>query len=77
MHSDYSHKINRRLLFGRIAMTNLDSVLKSRDLILPTKAHIVKVWFFQKSCMDGRVGPQRRMSAKELTLLYCGAGEES
>ena len=42
-----SHRIKRRLLLGRKAMTNLDSILKSRDITLPTKVHIVKVWFFQ------------------------------
>ena len=40
--SDYSHKIKRPLLLGRKAMTNLDSVLKSRDITLPTKVHLVK-----------------------------------
>ena len=47
---DYSHEIKRHLLLGRKAMTNLDSVLKSRDITLPTKAHLVKamvLWFFQ------------------------------
>ena len=39
---DCSHEIRRRLLLGRKAMTNLDSVLKSRDITLPTKVHIVK-----------------------------------
>ena len=39
---DYSHEIKRRLLLGRKAMTNLDSILKSRDITLPTKVHIVK-----------------------------------
>ena len=39
---DYSHEIKRRLLLGRIAMTNLDSILKSRDITLPTKVHTVK-----------------------------------
>ena len=39
---DYSHDIKRRLLLGRKAMTNLDSILKSRDITLPTKVHIVK-----------------------------------
>ena len=39
---DCSHKVRRRLLLGRKALTNLDSVLKSRDITLPTKAHIVK-----------------------------------
>ena len=43
--SDGSHEIKRRLLLGRKAMTNLDSVLKSRDIILLMKAHIFKLWF--------------------------------
>ena len=43
---DCSHKIKRCLLLGRIAMTNLDSVLKSRDITLPTKVHIVKAMIF-------------------------------
>ena len=44
---DCSHEFKRRLLLGRKAMTNLDSILKSRDITLLTKVHIVKVWFFQ------------------------------
>ena len=44
--SDYSHKIKRHLLLGRKAMTNLDSVLKSRDITLPTKVRIVKAMVF-------------------------------
>ena len=44
---DYSHEIKRHLLLGRKAMTNLDSVLKSRDITLPTKVCIIKEWFFQ------------------------------
>ena len=44
--SDYSHKIKRCLLLGRIAITNLDSVLKSRDITLLTKVHIVKAMVF-------------------------------
>ena len=43
---DCSHEIRRCLLLGRKAMTNLDSILKSRDITLPTKVHIVKVVFF-------------------------------
>ena len=42
----FSHKIKRHLLFGRKAMTNLDSILKSRDITLPTKVHIVKPMVF-------------------------------
>ena len=49
---DYSHEIKRRLLRGRKVMTNLDSIFKSRDITLPAKVHLVKVWFFQWSCMD-------------------------
>ena len=44
--SDCSHEIKRCLLLGKKPMTNLDSLLKSRDVTLPTKVHIVKVWFF-------------------------------
>ena len=54
---DCSHEIKRHLLLGRKAMTNLDSILKSRDFTLLTKVHIVKVIVFPVSCMDVRVGP--------------------
>ena len=53
---DCSHEIKRHLLLGRKVMTNLDSILKSRDITLPTKVHLLKAWFFQWSCMDVRVG---------------------
>ena len=43
---DYSHKIKRHLLLGRKAMTNLDSILKNRDITLPTKVHLVKAIVF-------------------------------
>ena len=46
MDGDCSHEIRRRLLLGRKAMTNLDSVFKSRDITLPTKVHLVKAMFF-------------------------------
>ena len=52
---DCSHEIKRRLLFGRKVMTNQDSILKSRDITLPTKVHLVKD-LFQWSCMDVKVG---------------------
>ena len=50
---DCSHEIERRLLLGRKAMTNLDSILKSRDITLPTKVHLVKAMIFSSShgCM--------------------------
>ena len=49
---DCSHEIKRRLLVGRKVMTNLDSILKSRDITLPTKLHLVKAMVFPVSCMD-------------------------
>ena len=53
---DCSHEIKRRLLLGRKVMTEVDSIFKSRDITLPTKIRLVKLWFFQWSCMDVRVG---------------------
>ena len=53
---DCSHEIKRRLLLGRKVMTNIDSILKSRDTTLPTKVCLVKAMVFQWACMDVRVG---------------------
>ena len=53
---DCSHEIKRRLLLGRKVVNNLDSILKGRDITLPTKVRLVKLWFFQWSHMDVRVG---------------------
>ena len=53
---DCSREIKRRLLLGRKVMTNLDSVLKSRDITLPTKVRVVKAMVFPMTCMDVRVG---------------------
>ena len=44
---DYSHEIKRRLLLGRKTMTNIESILKSRDIALPTKVHLIKAMVFQ------------------------------
>ena len=74
---DCSHEIKRRLLLGRKAMTNLDGILKSRDIILPTKVSLVKLWLFQRSCMDVKVGLERKLSIKELMVLNCAVGEDS
>ena len=54
---DCSHEIKRHLFLGRKVMTNLDSILKSRDITLPTKVRLVKAMVFLWSCMDVRVGP--------------------
>ena len=68
--SDCMHEIRRWLLLGRKAKTNLDSVLKSRDITLLTKVHIVKATVFP-IVMYGR-----RLSAKKLMLFNCNAGED-
>ena len=52
---DCSHEIKRHLFLGRKAMTNLDRVLKSRDITLLKKVYIAKLWFFQWSCINVRV----------------------
>ena len=73
---DHSHEIKRHWLLGRKVMINLDSILKSRDITLPTKVHLVKAMVFPV-VMDVRVGLQRKLSAEELMLLNCGVGEDS
>ena len=55
--SDCSHEFKRHLLRGRKALTNLDSILKSRDITFLTVVCVVKLWFFQPSSTDVRVGP--------------------
>ena len=76
-HGDCSHEIKRRLLLGRKVMTNLDSILKTRDITLPTNSIWSKLWFFQWSCMDVRVRLRRKLSAEKLMFLNCGVRENS
>ena len=73
---DYSHEIKRPLLLGRKDMGNLDSILKSRDITLPTKVCIVKAMVFPV-VMDGCERWTRKLSAEELMLLNCGVREDS
>ena len=70
---DCSHEITRCLLLGRKVMTNLDSILKSRDITLLTKVHLVKVMVFPVVMYGG----ESWLSAEELMLLNCGVGEDS
>ena len=73
-----SHEIKRHLLLGRKDMINLDSILKSRNIILLTKVCIVKLMVFpvvMYSCESWNI--ERRLSTKELMLSNCGAGEDS
>ena len=78
-----SHEIKRRLLLGRKVLTNLDTILKSRDITLPTNVRLVKAKVFPvimygcESCMDVRVGLSRKLSTEELVLLNCVVGEDS
>ena len=74
--NDYSHEIERCLLLGRKAITNLDSILKTRDIILMIKVHIVKAMAFPVVMYECGCS-KRRLSTKELTLSNCGAGEDS
>ena len=74
---DCSHEIKRCLLLGKKVMANLDSILKSRDTTLPTSSVWSRLWFFQWSCKDVRVGLWRKLSTKKLVLLNYGVGEDS
>ena len=74
---DCSHEIKRRLLFGRKVMTNLDSILKSRDTTLPTKVRIVKAMVFPVVMYGRESWIVKKASAEELMLLNCGVGEDS
>ena len=73
--SDCSHEIKRRLLLGRKVMSNLDSILKSRDSTLPTKVHLVKAMVFPLvmcGCESWTI-----KKAEELMFLNCGVGKDS
>ena len=72
---DCSHEIKRCLLLGRKAMTNLDRILKSRDIAWPKNVHLVIA--SSSHVMDTRVGPLRKLSTEELMLLNCSVGEDS
>ena len=84
---DYSHEIKRHLLLRRKVMTKLDSILKSRDITLPTKVCLVKAmvfpvvmygcksWTIKKA--EWKKKKERKLSAEELMLLSCGVGEDS
>ena len=74
---NYSHEIKKHLLLGRKVMTNLDSILKSRDITLPSKVCLVKAMVFPVVMYGCESWTMRMMSAKELMLLNCGVGEDS
>ena len=74
---DCSHEIKRHLLLGRKATTNLDSILKSRDITLPTKVHLVKAIVFLVVMYGCENWTIRKLRAEELMLLKGGVGEDS
>ena len=74
---DCSHEIKRCLLLGRKAMTNLDSILKSRDITLSTKVSLVKAIVLSVVKYECESWTIKKLSAKELMLLNCGVGEDS
>jgi len=74
---DCSHEIKGLLLLGRKTQTNVDSILKSRDITLPTKVHLVKAMVFPVIMYGCEVWTIKSLSAEELMLLYCGVGEDS
>ena len=74
---DCSHEIKRYLLLGRKVMTNLDSILKSRDITLPTKVCLVKTMVFPVVIYGCESCTIKKLSTKELMLLNCGVGEDS
>ena len=73
---DCSHEIKRCLLLGRKPMTNLDSILKSRDITFPTKVHLIKALVFPV-VMYGDESWTIKLSTEELMLLNYGVGEDS
>ena len=72
-----SHEIKRRLLLGRKVTTNLDSILKSRDITLPTKVCLVTAMVFPVVMYGCESWTIKKAEAKELMFLNCGAGEDS
>ena len=72
---DCSHEIKRHLILGRKVMTNLDSILRSRDITLPTKVCLVKAMVFPVVIYGCESWTMKK--AEELMLLNCGVGEDS
>ena len=74
---DCSQEIKRPLLFGRKTMTNLDSILKSRDIILPTNLHLFKAIIYPILMYGCEKLTIKKLSTEELMLLNYGVGEDS
>ena len=74
---DCSHEIKRHLLIGRKVMTNLDSILKSRDITLPTKVHLVKAMVFPVVMYGCESWTVKKAEHRRIDSLNCGVGEDS
>ena len=74
---DCSHEIKRRLLLGRKVMTNLDSIFKSRDIILPTKVRLVKAMVFPVVMCGCESWTVKKAEYRRTDALNCGVGEDS
>ena len=74
---DCSYEIKKCLLLGRKVMTNLHSILKSRDITLPTKVDLFKAMVFPVIMYGCESWAVKKLSAEELMLLNCGVGEDS
>ena len=74
---DCSHEIKRCLPLGRKAMTNLDRVLKSRDITLPTKVHLVKAMVFLVVTYGCESWSIKKAECRRIDALNCGVGEDS
>ena len=74
---DCSHEIKRRLLLGRKVMANLDSILKCRDVTLPTKVHLVKAMVFPVVMYGCESWTVKKAEHQRMMLLNYGVGEDS
>ena len=75
--ADCSHEIKRHLLLGRKIITNLDNILKSRDITLLTKFHLVKPTVFPVAMCECERWTVKKAKNQELMLLNCGVGKDS
>ena len=74
---DCSHEIKRHLFLGRKVMTNLDSLLKSRDITLPTKIHLVKAMVFPVVMYGCESWAIKKAEHQRIDAFNCGVGEDS
>ena len=75
--TECSHEIKRYLLFGKKVMTNLEGILKSRDITLPTKVHLIKAMVFPVVMYGCESWTIKKAECQKLILLNCGVGEDS